>query len=169
MCLPQIKSGYIGGAVRPESGDRECVQLSWWGVISARLCATTNGCACRCSSSCTRAARGGVLRTPRRDQCIPGGLNRSTVLHKRFAKVSEETSDGLESRWIEPDAGISRRTRYRGRGSGNEGFAPSHTPPSVDWRSIRPSGTLNRLIWIKCENAEISYVDSSIIGGRRIS
>jgi len=71
--------------------------------------------------------------------CIPGGLNRSAVLHKRFAKVSEETSDGLESRWIEPDAGISRRRRHRGPGSGNEGFAPSHTPPSVDWRSIRPS------------------------------
>src|SRR4029077_16874872 len=108
--LPQIKSGHIGGAVRPESGDRECVQLSRWHVISARLCATTNGCACRCNSSCTRAAHDadGVLRTPRHDQCIPGGLNRSAVLHKRFAKVSEETSDGLESRWIEPDAGISR-------------------------------------------------------------
>jgi hypothetical protein len=38
---------------------------------------------------------------------------------KRFAKVSEETSDDLESRWIEPDAGISRRRRHRGPGSGN--------------------------------------------------
>src|ERR1700751_1670667 len=108
----------------------------------ARLCATTNACACHCNSSCTRAARDadGVRRTQQHDQYIPAGLNRSAVLHKRFAKVSEETSVDLESRWIEPDAGISRRRRHRGPGSGNVGFAPSHTPPSVDWRSIRPSG-----------------------------
>jgi len=142
LCLPQIKSGYIGGAVRPGSGDRECVQLSRRRVISARLCATTNACACHCNSSCTKAERDadGVRRTPRHDQYIPGGLNRSVVPRKRFARVSEETSDDLESRWIEPDAGISRRRRHRGPGSGNVGFAPSHTPPLVDWRSIRPSG-----------------------------
>jgi hypothetical protein len=65
-----------------------------------------------------------LAASERHDRCIPGGLNRSTVLHKRFAKVSEETSDGPESRWIEPDAGISRRRRHRGPGSGNEGFQP---------------------------------------------
>jgi hypothetical protein len=60
------------------------------GVISAHLCATTNRCACRCNSSCTRAAHDadGFLRTPRHDQCVPGGLNRSAVLHKRCQKQS---------------------------------------------------------------------------------
>src|SRR5258705_573539 len=57
LCLPQIKSEHIGGAVRPGSRDRECVRLSRRRVISARLCATTSECACRCNSSCTRAAR----------------------------------------------------------------------------------------------------------------
>jgi hypothetical protein len=142
LCLPQIKSGHIGGAVRPESGDRECVQLSRRGVISARLCATANGCACRCNSSCTKAARGadGVRQISRCDQCIPCGSSRSAVLRRRFARASEETSDDLECRSTEPGGQGSRHKLDRGPGSGNEGFAPSHTPPSVDWRSIRPLG-----------------------------
>jgi hypothetical protein len=37
VCLPQIKSEHIDGAVRPGSDDRECVRLSRRRVISARF------------------------------------------------------------------------------------------------------------------------------------
>jgi hypothetical protein len=43
LCLPQIKSGHVGSAVRPESGDRKCVRLSRRRVISARPCSMTMG------------------------------------------------------------------------------------------------------------------------------
>ena len=104
LCLPHIKSGHIDGAIRPESDDRECVRLSRRNVTSARPCSMTNGCACRCNSSCTTAARGadGVRRIPRHDQCIPCGSNRSAVLHTHFATVSEEKSGGLGCRSTEP-------------------------------------------------------------------
>jgi hypothetical protein len=105
LCLPHIKSGHIGSAVRPESGDRECVRLSRRRVVQVHPCSMTSEFACRCSNSCTTAARGadGVRPTPRYDQCIPCGSSRSTVLHKRFAKVNEETSVDLEYRLIHPD------------------------------------------------------------------
>jgi hypothetical protein len=50
LCLPQIKSGHIDGAVRPGSDDRECGRLSRRRVISAHPCSRTNGCVCRCNS-----------------------------------------------------------------------------------------------------------------------
>jgi hypothetical protein len=55
---------------------------------------------------------------------FPGSI-RSAVRHTHFAMVSEETSDDLEYRWTEPDAGIFCRRRHHGPRSSNEGFAPS--------------------------------------------
>src|SRR3982751_4168618 len=93
LCLPHIKSGHIDGAIRPESDDRECVRLSRRRVISARPCSMTNGGACRCSSSCTSAARGadGVRRIPRYDQRIPCGSIRSAVCTENLIRVDEMT------------------------------------------------------------------------------
>src|ERR1019366_10098115 len=102
VCLPQIKSGHIDDEGRPGSDGKERVPRSRRRVISARPCSTTSECAFRCSSSCTTATRGadGVRQTPLCDQHIPCGSSRSAVLHKHFAKVSEETSDDLECRSI---------------------------------------------------------------------
>src|SRR6476659_8047170 len=57
-----------------------------------------------CSNLCKTAERGadGVRRRLRHDQCIPFGLNQSTVLRRRFAKVSGKPSHGLECRSTEP-------------------------------------------------------------------
>src|SRR5215813_1206064 len=72
-----------------------------------------NECAWRCSNVCTKVERGadGVRQTPQHDQCIPSGLNRSTVLRSRFAKVSGKTSranggaaDTMRYRRLIPDA-----------------------------------------------------------------
>jgi len=59
----------------------------------------TSECACCCNSSCRTTARdaNGVRQPPRYDQRIPCGSNRSTVQRTHFAKVSEETSGGLEA------------------------------------------------------------------------
>ena len=54
------------------------------------ICSMTSECAWRCSNLCTIAERGAddVRRIPRHDQCIPSGLNRSTVLRSRCQKQS---------------------------------------------------------------------------------
>ena len=101
LSLPEIKSGYIGDGDRRGLDSKECFQRALPRAISAHPCSMTSECACRCNSPYTIAARGadGVRQIPRCDPCIPCGSNRSTVLHKRFAKVSEETSGDLEYRW----------------------------------------------------------------------
>ena len=101
LSLPEIKSGYIGDGDRQGLDSKECFQRALPRAISAHPCSMTSECACRCNSPYTIAARGadGVRQIPRCDPCIPCGSNRSTVLHKRFAKVSEETSGDLEYRW----------------------------------------------------------------------
>ena len=50
----------------------------------------TSECAWRCSNLCTTAERGadGALRRLRHDQCIPSGLNQSTVLRSHCQKPS---------------------------------------------------------------------------------
>src|SRR5215475_12886903 len=101
LSQPEIKSGYIGDGDRQGLDSKECFQRAQPRAISAHPCPMTSECACRCNSPYTIAARGadGVRQIPRCDPCIPCGSNRSTVLHKRFAKVSEETSGDLEYRW----------------------------------------------------------------------
>src|SRR6516225_5111631 len=101
LSLPEIKSGYIGDGDRQGLDSKECFQRALPRAISAHPCSMTDECACRCNSPYTIAARGadGVRQIPRCDPCIPCGSNRSAVLHKRFAKVSEETSGDLEYRW----------------------------------------------------------------------
>src|SRR6516162_3630097 len=101
VSLPEIKSGYIGDGDRQGLDGKECFQPALPRAISAHPCPMTSECACRCNSPYRIAARGadGVRQIPRCDPCIPCGSNRSTVLHKRFAKVSEETSGDLEYRW----------------------------------------------------------------------
>src|SRR6202022_1107538 len=103
VCLPQIKPEHIGDAVRPRSDGTECALLPRRHVISARPCSTISECACHYSSPYTIAAHGadGVRRTPRYDRGIPCGSSQSTVLRMRFARVSAETSGGLECRSIE--------------------------------------------------------------------
>src|SRR5215471_15546071 len=96
----------------------------------------TNECAWRCSNLCTTAERGadGVRQTPRHDQCTPSGLNRSTVLRSRFAKVSGKTSGGLECRSTEPATGFSELI-------GEPFGRPQDLPPAVayDQQTIEQS------------------------------
>ena len=101
LSLPEIKSGYIGDGDRQGLDSKECFQPTLPRAISAHPCSMTSECACRCNSPYTIAERSadGVRQIPRCDPCIPCGSNRSAVLHKRFAKVSEETSGDLEYRW----------------------------------------------------------------------
>src|SRR6516165_9260481 len=98
LSLPEIKSGYIGDGDRQGLDSKECFQPTLPRAISAHPCSMTSECACRCNSPYTIAARGadGVRQIPRCDPCIPCGSNRSAVLHKHFAKVSEERSGDLE-------------------------------------------------------------------------
>jgi hypothetical protein len=111
LCLPQIKPEHIGDAVHPGSDGTECAPLPRRHLISARPCSTISECACHCSSPCRTAAHGadGVRRIPRYDQGIPCGSNRSAVPRMRFARVSAETSGGLECRSIERGGQISLR------------------------------------------------------------
>src|SRR5215831_10673360 len=70
-------------------------------------CSMTNECAWRCSNVCTKAERGadGVRRTPRHDQCIPSGLNRSTVLRSRrcnrFVPDTHGTQPACDDRTVD--------------------------------------------------------------------
>jgi dimethylaniline monooxygenase (N-oxide forming) len=129
-CLPQITSGHIDDAVRPGSGGRRYSRPIQRRAISARPCSMTNECACRCNSPCTTAAGGadGVRQISRYDQCIPCGSSRSTVPRRRFARVSEKTSDDLECRSTEPGGQRSRHKLDRDPGSDNEELAPSRKP-----------------------------------------
>src|SRR6516164_4387308 len=116
LSLPEIKSGYIGDGDRQGLDSKECFQRALPRAISAHPCSMTSECACRCNSSYTIAARGAddVRQIPRCDPCIPCGSNRSAVLHKRFAKVSEETSGDLVCRLMLEEEKIFRRMRHRG-------------------------------------------------------
>jgi hypothetical protein len=71
-----------------------------------------NECVWHCSKLCTTAERSadGVLRGLRHDRCILFGLSQSTVLRKRFHKLSVTTPGGLECRSTEPG---KQRSRHR--------------------------------------------------------
>ena len=86
------QSGYTDGAGRPGSGGERHSRPTQRRDGRGHPCSMTNECAWRCSNLCKTAERGadGVRRRLRHDQCIPFGLNQSTVLRRRFAKVKRE-------------------------------------------------------------------------------
>ena len=113
LSLPEIKSGHIGDGDRQGLDSKECFQRAQPRAIWAHPCSMTSECACRCNSPYTIAARGAddVRQIPRCDPCIPCGSNRSAVLHKRFAKVTEETSGGVHTENLNSDVLMMKSTQ----------------------------------------------------------
>jgi len=89
----KITSGHIDGAVHPGSGGRRYSRPTQRREGPGHLCSMTSECAWCCSNLCTIAERGAddVRRTPRHDQRIPSGLNRSTVLRSRSRMPIDRT------------------------------------------------------------------------------
>jgi hypothetical protein len=73
-------------------------------------------------------------------QGILAGSSRSGAPHNHFAKVSVERLDDRECRASERVGQIFGHNTHPDRGSDSKGFAPSHRPLSVGWRSIPPLG-----------------------------
>ena len=116
LCLSSIKSGHICDAVCRGLGSKKTRPALLTVRDRASPYPRSGACASHYSNSYTTAERGAdsVRRRPRHDQCIPSGLNRSTVLRRRFAKVSGKPSHGLECRSTEPGGQRSRHKLDRG-------------------------------------------------------
>ena len=81
MCLSQIKSGHIGGAVRRGLNNKECAQRGRRRAIPAHPYPRIGACASHYNNSYTTAAHDedAARRTQQRSQGTPVGSNRSVV------------------------------------------------------------------------------------------
>src|SRR5262249_2305038 len=95
---------------------------------------------CNTPGSTGGCGEGAARLSPQYDPGILGGSSRSDAPHSHFAKVSVERLDDRESRASERVGQMSGHNTHPDRGSDSEGLAPSHRPPSVDWRSTPPLG-----------------------------
>ena len=87
LSLSEIKSEHIDGVIRQELVSAECVRPPERLVGLAHLCSKKDACVRRCNTACMSAAGGADVarRTPRHDQDIRAGSNRSAVQHVHSA------------------------------------------------------------------------------------